>query len=407
MCVVEVFNDNYKKCVGCGKPFEASEMVEDGYGGLYCKECIKNLIKCQHCKKFHYPEDFEAFNGDMYCPVCWEELIHSCDNCGTVCFRDDLLTAPDDSLICQCCYGSTVIDCANCTNGCMRNDSWYTRDGLVCERCYSDHYFECEECGDNVHEDEGYDGVCNSCSESGDNDSHGVHSHSYKPTPIFLKKEGDDDLFLGVELEVDEGGDDVPSSVAEIDMPVYFKGDGSISNGFEIVSHPCTLNYHLGIRWKDMLHTLVKEGYTSHNAGTCGIHVHIPKAFLGATEEEQDKYSSRIMSFYELNWEHIVKFSRRKPDQLRQWAARFRDDITIDLVKKAKCGTFGRYRAVNLEPKNTVEFRIFRGTLKYSTFISCLQFVDASVRFCMQSDDLQWETFQKFVQYEELKERIG
>ena len=35
----------------------------------------------------------------------------------------------------------------------------------------------------------------------------------------------------------------------------------------------------------------------------------------------------------------------------------------------------GRYQAINNENDNTIEFRLFRGTLKYNTFVATLQLV--------------------------------
>ena len=56
--------------------------------------------------------------------------------------------------------------------------------------------------------------------------------------------------------------------------------------------------------------------------------------------------------------------------------------------------------AVNLENANTVEMRIFRGTLKYSTFIATLQFVDeiCDVAVSMSDEMLQCMTWLDFVQ---------
>ena len=54
-------------------------------------------------------------------------------------------------------------------------------------------------------------------------------------------------------------------------------------------------------------------------------------------------------------------------------------DISVRIEtthKNAKDKHLGRYVAVNLENYNTIEFRIFRGTLNYKTFIATLQLID-------------------------------
>ena len=58
----------------------------------------------------------------------------------------------------------------------------------------------------------------------------------------------------------------------------------------------------------------------------------------------------------------------------------------------------GRYVAVNLENYNTIEFRLFRGTLRYKTFLATLQLVD-EICYCAinmtdkEMEDLSWSDF--------------
>ena len=84
----------------------------------------------------------------------------------------------------------------------------------------------------------------------------------------------------------------------------------------------------------------------------------------------------------------------------------------LDHAKKGGGG--GRYSSVNLLNEDTIEFRIFRGTLKYNTLIATLQLVEriCSVATVMSDDQLKnmpWTTFAagctspELVQY--LKER--
>ena len=71
--------------------------------------------------------------------------------------------------------------------------------------------------------------------------------------------------------------------------------------------------------------------------------------------------------------------------------------------------------AVNLTNANTIEFRLFRGTLRYNSFIAALQLIDriCAVAICLNDEELKrlsWSTFvggceqyPELVQY--LKER--
>ena len=74
----------------------------------------------------------------------------------------------------------------------------------------------------------------------------------------------------------------------------------------------------------------------------------------------------------------------------------------------------GRYTSVNLTNTDTIEFRIFRGTLKYNTLIATLQLLDriCDVAIFLTDDQIKsmsWTTFvsgctqPELVQY--LKER--
>ena len=198
---------------------------------------------------------------------------------------------------------------------------------------------------------------------------------------------------------------------------LYCKHDGSLDDGFEMVTHPMTLAYHQAeMPWAAILQKTVQMGYTSHQAGTCGLHVHVNRNAFGETEARQDAVIARILYFFEKNWEELLKFSRRTQHQLDQWAARYGyKDQPKELLDHAKKSAHaGRYTSVNLTNKNTIEFRIFRGTLKYNTLIATLQLLDriCDVALFMSDEELKamsWTTFvsgctqPELVQY--LKER--
>lgn len=52
-------------------------------------------------------------------------------------------------------------------------------------------------------------------------------------------------------------------------------------------------------------------------------------------------------------------------------------DTLDDVIEKVKNGSDSRYYAVNLENWNTIEFRMYRGTLNLSTIMATLQFTKA------------------------------
>ena len=145
------------------------------------------------------------------------------------------------------------------------------------------------------------------------------------------------------------------------------------------------------------------------------MHVHVNRDAFGDTEKVQDAVIARILFFFEKNWEELLKFSRRTQRQLDHWAARYGyKDHPKELLDHAKKGYAGRYTSVNLTNADTIEFRIFRGTLKYNTLIATLQLLDriCDVALFLSDDEIKamsWTTFvsgctaPELVQY--LKER--
>ena len=176
-----------------------------------------------------------------------------------------------------------------------------------------------------------------------------------------------------------------------------------------------TVEYHCTqMPWKEILTCLKEMGYRSHQTSTAGLHIHVNRDSLGSTWQEQEETIARILYLVEKFWEELVKFSRRTLAQLDRWAARYGyQDCPKEILKTAK-GGYGRYAAVNLCCENTLEFRIFRGSLKYNTLIAALQLVNriCDVAISLSDDEvkgLSWTAFvagctePELIQY--LKER--
>lgn len=95
-----------------------------------------------------------------------------------------------------------------------------------------------------------------------------------------------------------------------------------------------------------------------------------------------------------------MKFSRRTQSQLNRWASRYGlKEQPRDILDHAKGGSHaGRYTCINLQNQDTIEFRIFRGTLKYTTLIATLQLLDRICDVAISYSDkeikgLAWTTF--------------
>ena len=121
----------------------------------------------------------------------------------------------------------------------------------------------------------------------------------------------------------------------------------------------------------------VELDYSSHYAETCGLHIHIGRENLGDTVEEQEEVISRIMFFFESHWNEMFNFSRRSEYAVEHWASRYGyKDKPKDILEDAKKNRKGRYACVNITNYDTIEIRMFKGTLKYNTFIAALEMVD-------------------------------
>ena len=168
----------------------------------------------------------------------------------------------------------------------------------------------------------------------------------------------------------------------------------------EIVTHPMTLDYHKHFCWERIMKRAIALGYRSHQTSTCGLHIHVNRNSLSDNYDEQESIISRILYFVEMHWNELLKFSRRSEATMSRWASRYGYENTPRaILDKAKKGNYGRYAAVNLCNYSTIEFRLFRGTLKYNTLIAALQLVNeiCNAAVFMSDEDIQKLSWSEFV----------
>ena len=93
---------------------------------------------------------------------------------------------------------------------------------------------------------------------------------------------------------------------------------------------------------------------------------------------------------------------------MERWAARYGyKDRPQEMLEHVKKSCSGRYVCLNLLPPDSVEFRIFRGTLKYNTLMAALELVDRIIDCALYLSDeemqqLSWTTFVSGCQAPEL-----
>lgn len=193
---------------------------------------------------------------------------------------------------------------------------------------------------------------------------------------------------MGVELEVEIDRGYASGCYDIFGDKTYYKEDCSIRNGFEIVSHPATLEYHKNeMQWDDALEYLTDNGGSSHDNGRCGLHVHVNRDYFGDWDESK-LAAAKIIILLDNCWNEIVKFTRRESHSFESSGYSYKPTVPkrIDTLSQqerykgydldAIYSHWSRSRgALNVDNDYTLEFRIFRGTLNYRTFIATLELV--------------------------------
>lgn len=380
----------------------------------------KNIVFCAECgSEINHNEAIRINDGNYICSDCMSELYFVCDDCGEVFKRDDMNTVYDryndaSKFVCDSCSNNYFL-CNDCGNLHYESDVETVGYNYICNECLEDGYYNvCDDCGEWFSEDDLYYNERNDCYYCEDcSPSHeiiaGYHDHTNE-----IQFFGDDKLnsvpYLGVELEIDKGNDNEKCAEhTESCFPknfIYFEYDGSLDDGFENITQPATLDYHYSLKenYGDMFKNAISMGFRSHNTSTCGLHVHFNRDFFRDNEE---LYVTRLLYLVEKFWDELVKFSRRDIEHLNRWAKKY-DKSPEDVVNEWKSHAWylERYQAVNLTNARTIEFRMFRGTLKLNTFIATLQLCNTLVKTAREIESteaiqsLKWEDM---LQYDEIK----
>lgn len=363
--------DNVVYCSYCRNITNVSDIKE--ISGLeLCPDCVsKYKLPCHSCGtkvRYRNVNNFLYFNDNIYCKKC----IEACGDCSSI-VPSRSIHQIDNKKYCHNCFIRKFFRCPDCGHLFPKDEVCKLSNGhTICENCFSSNYFTCFEC-DEVHPNSSHarEGICLRCARV----SGHVHECDFKPTPIFYGK----GLMMGIELEVDKrrGGNDIFGCTKEVysmssnENHFYMKEDGSLSNGFEIVSHPMSLDFHKKFNWKKVFMTCVLHGFNSHNTSSCGMHVHISRNYLSTLECVR---LGMFVAFYKNKFEIL---SRREENYDY---AKFKY-VGKGSFKHAGTSDDGRYEAINWTNLSTIEFRLFKGTLLHETFFATLELVHAVTHF--------------------------
>ncbi len=403
---------------GCRERGRNGDMVRVSVDALgshqvyYCQSHSSNVTRCIHCTlRFPTAEMLNAHdcvgNGNP-----WER----CSICANQTRRWDLVTFTDGTRM-PVCQGSdrrcmrTLRACALCHG---HSRSWVIMgitssiapNQFICQTCANSHGIDdCEHCSQNFPTADGHDCwshggcVCDVCS------GRVIRSYSYKPKARF---QGSDrhGLFLGMELEIFCSRSADVQSVAravqsDVGRTAYIKSDGSISHGFELVTHPMSYEYAMSEFPWQVLKTMDDAG--SFATEGSGIHIHASrKGFAGPAHEY------RWMIFLYRNQRQAQVIARRVSSNWASFSPEQRRRAKDIATKKHR--DTERYRAINQLNTDTVEVRIFQSSTDEQTVKATIGFVHASIEYArvirardvLHDDAWSWKAFAKWVKAQKI-----
>jgi hypothetical protein len=221
-------------------------------------------------------------------------------------------------------------------------------------------------------------------------------------------------VLLGLELEIEVSDDydkDTRAKVLLDGMSDYkdednirhtyclMEEDGSLDNGFEMVTAYTGLDVH-----KAQLQYFKNRtaGLTSHDTSTCGLHVHVCKSSMTTLHA-----AKMVLFINDPDNIGLVKTIARRSDASYSKIKNKKDDkhwlrdsvhSSKDKDEQIRRLNADRYEALNFKNDRTIEFRLFKGTLKYETMIACLEFSFACWHFTASASTSELTT-SKFLEF--------
>jgi hypothetical protein len=387
-------------CSVCSYETDEDNLVTTHYDDLVCTDCTQICYRCDTIGSTN--DSFQEVDGDTWCESCTENRAYWCEACETY----------------NSCGTSYVSD---------RQESW-------CEMCLNDAYW-CDSC------DEWNSDGCDSCSD--EDGMRIIHDYSYRPDAIFHSVNKNERLFFGLEIEVEAGhnlreASNYAHQLEALDL-AYLKHDGSLNQGFEIVTHPMSHDFFKNEAqelWTVIEQLRSNSAYRvrSWDTKTCGLHIHISRTgfsggahqhrFLNLVYSNPDFYSTlagRTSDQWAKFTDIIQREYKRDANGERVWSEDTGYVITDKRTFMHKLSTdrnSDRYSAVNTNNRDTLEMRIFRGSVNGDTIKAQIDLAHASVEYtrtltvqdvregALSADNFMWYVFQNEALYPELTARI-
>lgn len=236
-----------------------------------------------------------------------------------------------------------------------------------------------------------------------------LHDYDYKPEYIshYMSDEDKDITALfGIEIEV-AGNDNEPDreevvkkciqimngSDDDSENLIYSTKDSTVQ--IELDTMPCSLEFHKNkMNYKELFKYLDEIGYKGHDCSNAGLHIHVNRKYLGKSELIQQLTISKILYILEKFNDEICVIARRN-NSYSKFVGKNEVNKSLNELYNKYHNT-GKRVALNLQHKDTIEFRMFRSTLKYETFILTIEFVKNIVDYAKsinieQIELIKWE----------------
>lgn len=352
-----------------------------------CLGTVKNLPRLRQLidEMSQYRDDEEITDW-----LCDEYDLVRCEDCGDYEYSSKSV---------ECYHGQTI--CRHCIDHNYRWSAYYdkyihvdyARDGLDADgdECVVD----CDD--DNFYWDDDADQYVHNNYQSEPRVLGGYHDSKRRQQIIHDPWSDARSRWLGVELECEIRNDDVSREEkarqlndiingGEIGKRVFFETDGSLNNGIEIISQPMSMPMHTEL-WTWLKNSDAIRYMRSHNTSTCGLHVHVSRGPL-----TQDQIAKMVVFVNDRNNEHLIRAVARR---YAEGYCRIKEK---DLTNAHQSSD--RYEAINITSDKTIEFRIFKGSLKYESVMAAIQFANTLTEFTaipnLAVSDLTTDKFMDF-----------
>lgn len=355
-----------------------------------CEDCITTAESCGHCGNRcirEAPKELEINGAKIkLCPTC-ASRTYTCGDCNHIFMLGRYSTVPTckNKLLCTKCFEKYDI-CVKCGKD--------IKEGVTPIRVFNKKY-------------------CKICGHTAKLESYKIQRWNYKPEKTFIgSKNVKDKLYFGIEFEVENATvhmDALASTILEecnkdsngnFMQFFYAMHDGSLSGGGE---------YGVEIATSPMTYAAIKENKEvfmklfsykdyeckSFESATCGLHIHMSKSCF-------DKIQIyKILKFIYSNREFILKVSERKTENENYF--NLNPDFhckSLQAIAKDKSHSIeSRHAVINLSNTETVEFRLFQGTLEWPRFMKNVQFCKALFDFTQECSLNECTDTKNFINY--------